>query len=198
MQEGTLRRASGEKGRVSSSTVCPSIKKKNSSVKAVKASVPAPTSPSASTPFASTSADSSALASEGNLDLPDFEQSDSCIRHFESEPVELGAINELEVEEGMATDLRVGFKKRHRKCLHKAIVVDTPPTKRTYLEGVQEELMRDTSPAPLPPSDFARSSSMPATEKETGPIQEGAPGGVAPVEEGLDQKDTPTSAPLPS
>lgn len=164
MQEGTQMRASGEKGRVSSSAACPSIKKKNSSVKTVKASVPAPTSPSASTPFASTSADSSTLASEGNLDLPDFEQSDSSIRHFESEPIELGAINELEVEEGMAIDLRVGFKERHRKCLHKAIVVDTPPTKRTYLEGVQEEPMRDASPAPVPPPDAARSSSMPAAE----------------------------------
>lgn len=164
MQEGTLRRASGEKGRVSSSTACPSVKKKNSSVKAVKALVPAPTSPFASTPFASTSTDSSALASEGNLDLPDFEQSDSSIRYFESEPIELGAINELEVEECMATDLRVGFKERHRKCLHKAIVVDTLPTKRTYLEGVQEEPMRYVSPAPVLPPDAAKSSSMAAAE----------------------------------
>ena len=94
-QEGTLRRASSEKGRISSSAACPSVKKKKSSAKAVKASVSAPISYSASTLSASTSTNSSALASEGNLDLSDFERSDSGIRHFKSEPIELGTINKL-------------------------------------------------------------------------------------------------------
>ena len=197
-QEGTLRRASSEKGRISSSTACPSVKKKKSSAKAVKASVPAPTLPSASTPSTSNSTDSSALALNGNLDLPNFERSDSGIRHFESEPIELDTINKPKVEEGMAIDLRVGFKERHYKCLHEAIAVDTPPAKRTYLEGVQEEPMRYASPTLVPPPDATRSSNVPTAEKKTGPTHEGAPGGVAPVEEGLDQNDTPASAPPPS
>ena len=135
-QEGTLRRASSEKGRISSSTACPSVKKKKSSAKAVKDSIPALTLLSVSTPSTSNSTNSSALALDGNLDLTNFERNDSGIRHFESKPIELDTINKPKVEEGMATDLRVDFNERHYKCLHEVIAVDTPPAKRTYLEGV--------------------------------------------------------------
>ncbi|RVW96087.1 hypothetical protein CK203_027599 [Vitis vinifera] len=117
-QEGTLRRASSEKGRISSSAACPSVKKKKSSAKAVKDSIPALTLLSVSTPSTSNSTNSSALALDGNLDLPNFERNDSGIRHFESKPIELDTINKPKVEEGMATDLRVDFNERHYKCLH--------------------------------------------------------------------------------
>lgn len=96
--------------------------------------VPAPLS--ASTPSASTSADSSVLDSEGGSGLPDFERSESGPCHFEPELIALSAINESEVEEDMATNLMVGFKERHCKCLHEAIEVDASPTKRTCSKGV--------------------------------------------------------------
>lgn len=81
--------------------------------------------------------DSSVQAFEGNFDLPDFERSDSGPRSSEpeSEPIALCVINELEVEDDMATDLRVGFKERHRKRLHVAIEVVAPPTKRVCRRG---------------------------------------------------------------
>ncbi|KAJ9687280.1 hypothetical protein PVL29_015957 [Vitis rotundifolia] len=134
--QGTLRRALSENGRISSSATCPPVKKKKSSVKAVKTSVPAPASPFASTPSASTSTDSSAPTLEVNLDLSNSGQSDSGILYSEPEPIALGAINEPKLEEGMPTDLRPDFKERHRKRLHEAITVDTPPAKRTCPEGV--------------------------------------------------------------
>ena len=164
-------------------------------MKVVKASVLAPASSSVSTPSTYTSTDSSASTLEGNLDFSNFERSDSGILHSEPEPIALGAINEPKLEEGMTTDLRPDFKERHRKCLHEAITVDTPPAKRTCPEGVQEEPMRDASPAPVPPSDAARSSHVPPAKKKIGLAQDG---GAAPFEEKLDKKDTLVSAPLPS
>lgn len=58
--------------------------------------------------------------------------------------------------------------------------------------------MRYASPTPVPPSNATRSSSVSAAEKEVGPTQEREPGGVAPIEEGLDQKNTHVSAPPPN
>lgn len=72
-QERKLRRAPGEKSRASFFAACPPVKKKKPSAKAVKASALIPVSSSASTLSASTSTDSSVPASNGNLDLPDFE-----------------------------------------------------------------------------------------------------------------------------
>ena len=170
-QEGTLRRALGENGRASSSTAYPPVKKKKSSAKSVKALVSAPASPSISTLFASTLVDSFVPASKGDLDPPDFKRSDLGISHFEPEPepIERNVINEPEVEKGMATGLRANFKERHRKCLHEAITIDTPPAKRTCLKGVQEEPMRDASSVLVPSQDTTNSINMPAVEKETGP-----------------------------
>ena len=165
---------------------CPPAKKKKSSAKAVKVSTPIPTSSSASTPSASTLANSSVPNSKGDLGFSDFEQSDSGPHYSEPEPIALDVINELEVEEGMATDLRADFKKRHRKRLHEAIKVVACPTKRTCPEGVQGEPMKDAFPMPMPPSDAARSNSMPTTGKETYPAQDGTLGGSAPIEEDLD------------
>ena len=85
---------------------CPLAKKKKSSAKAVKVSTLVPVSLSASTPSASTLADSSVLDSEGDLGLPDFEQSDSGLHHSEPDPIALGVINKPEVDKGMATNLR--------------------------------------------------------------------------------------------
>lgn len=87
----------------------------------------------------------------------------------ELEPIALGIINEPEVEDNMATDLRVGFKKRHRKRLHKAIEVVAPPAKRAWLEGVQEELVRDVPLIPVPPLDIIGLSGVPTIEKGVGP-----------------------------
>ena len=110
--------------------------KKKSSAKVVKASNPVPVSPSTSTHSTSTSMDSSILDSEGCLGLPNFEISESGLCHSKSEPIALSVINKLEVEEGIATDLRADFKERHRKHLHEAIEVDASLTKRTYSKGV--------------------------------------------------------------
>lgn len=46
----------------------------------------------------------------------------------------------------------------------------------------------------VPPSDAASPNSMPVVEKEVGPAPGEAFGGAAPIEEVLDQKDTPTPA----
>lgn len=93
----------------------------------------------------------------------------------------------------MMTDLRVGFKERHHKCLHEAIEVDASPTKRTCSKGVQGEPKKDASPEPMPSSDVTGSSSVLAVGKEACPTQDGAPGGPAHVEEDLDQKDASVS-----
>ena len=50
----------------------------------------------------------------------------------------------------------------------------------------------------VPPLDTAGPSSAPTAKKEVSPTLGGASGGTAPVEVVLDQKDTPTSVPLPS
>lgn len=179
---------------------CHPVKKKKPSAKTTKVSTSVPASPSASTHFASTSLDSSVQALEGNFDFPDFERSDSGARPSEPEPepITLNVINKPKMEDNMATDLRAGFKERHHKHFHKAIEVAAPPTKRACLKGVQEEPMRDVIPGPMPPSDAMGLSSMPAVEKEISTVPNGAPSGVAPVNEVLDQKDTPASAPPPS
>lgn len=179
---------------------CQPVKKKKPSVKTTKVSTSVPVSPSASTPFASTLVDSSVQALEGNFDFPDFERSDSGARPSEPEPepITLNVINEPKMEDDMATDLRAGFKERHCKHFHKAIEVAAPPTKRACLEGVQEEPMRNVLPGPMPPSDATGPSSVLAVKKEISTVLNGAPGGVAPIDEVLDQKDTPASAPPPS
>ena len=141
-QDEKLRRAPGEKDWVSSSAACSSAKKKKSSAKVVKVLTSVPTSPSSSTLSSSTSMDSSIPDSKGGSGLPDFERSDSGPRHSEPEPIALSVINELEVDEGMMTDLRAGFKERHRKRLHEAIKVNASLTKRTCPEG---EPMKDAS-----------------------------------------------------
>ena len=168
-------------------------------MKVTKVSASVPASPSASTPFSSTSADSSIQASEGSFDFLDFERSDSGARLSEpkSEPIALNVINEPEVEDDMATDLRADFKERHRKCLHEAIEVAVPPAKRAYLVGVQEEPMRDVPPGLVLPLDTVGLNNIPIVEKEISVVPDEAPGGAAPVEEVLDQNDTPASAPLP-
>ena len=50
----------------------------------------------------------------------------------------------------------------------------------------------------VPPSDAASPNSMPVVEKEVGPAPGEAFGGAAPIEEVLDQKDTPALASQPS
>ena len=178
---------------------CSPVKKKKPCAKVTKVSASVPASPSASTPSSSTSADSSIQASEGSFDFLDFERSDSGARLYEpkSEPIALNVINEPEVEDDMATDLRADFKERHRKCLHEAIEVAVPPAKRACLVGVHEEPMRDVPPGLVLPLDTVGLSNIPTVEKEISMVPDGAPGGAAPVEEVLDQNDTPASVPLP-
>lgn len=57
-------------------------------------------------------------------------------------------------------------------------------------------------PTPVPPLDATGFSSVSAAASpvraETYPAQDGAPDGPVPVEEDLDQKDTPSSVRLPS
>lgn len=67
----------------------------------------------------------------------------------------------------MATNLRVGFKKRHYKCLHETIKVDASPAKKTCSKGVQGEPMKDASLMPVLLPDAAGSSSVPVAWKET-------------------------------
>ena len=86
----------------------------------------------------------------------------------------------------MATNLRVDFKERHHKRLHEAIEVVSCPAKRTCLEGVQGEPMKDVFPMLVPPSNAAGSSSVSTTRKETYLAQDGTPGDSAPVDEDLD------------
>ena len=178
---------------------CPPVKNNKPCAKATKVSASVPASPSASTPSASTSVDNSIQASESSFDFLDFERSDSGARPSEpeSELIALNVINEPEVEDDMATDLRADFKERHRKCLHEAIEVATPPAKRACLVGVQEEPMRDVPPGPVLPLDTVGLSNVSAVEKEISVVPDGAPGGAAPIEEVLDQNDTLASAPLP-
>lgn len=143
MQEGKLRRASDEKGRVSSSLVCPPTKKKKKlSVKVTKASTPVPASPSTSTPTTSDLADSSVQASEGNSDSSGLEPSDSGARSFEpkSELIALIVINESEAEKNTSIDLRASFKERYHKRLHEAIDVIPPPAKGLAWRGLRRSL----------------------------------------------------------
>lgn len=167
-------------------------------MKVVKILTPIPASPSVSTPFAFISVDSSVPYSESDLDLPKSERRDLGPRHFDPEPIALGVINEPEVEEGMTTDLRAGFKERHRKRLYETIDVIAPSPKRTRLEEVREEPMRGTSMMPVPSPDVAGSSNVSAAEKETYPTQDRALGGLAPVKKDLDQKDALAFDPLPT
>lgn len=93
----------------------------------------------------------------------------------------------------MSTDLRVGFKEGHRKHLYESIEVVTPPPKRSCLEKVREEPMRNDST--MPPSDVARSSSVVVAAKEACLAPAGAPSDPTSVEEDLDQKDVPAFVP---
>lgn len=121
----------------------------------------------------------------------------------EPKSIALGVINELKEEEDMSNNLRVGFKERHRKCLHEAINMAPSPVKKTCPKRVQEEPAREVPPMVVPLSDVARSSSAPVVEKDTGgkevgPATRETSGGVAPVEEASDKKDTPILASPPS
>lgn len=143
MQEEKLRRAPDEKGRVSSSLVCPPAKKKKKlSVKVTKASTPVPASPSTSTPTTSDSTDNSVQASEGNSNSSGLEPSDSGARSSKpkSKLIALRVINELETEEDMSIDLRASFKERYHKRLHEAIDVVPPPVKGLAWEGLRRSL----------------------------------------------------------
>ena len=175
-------------------------KKKRPNVKVTKASTLVPESPSTSTLSSSNSADSSIQASKGDSDSLRLDLSDpgTCHSEPESVPIALRVIDEPEAEEDMSTDLRVGFKERHRKRLHEAIHMVPPPTKRACPEGAREEPRRQVLPMPMPPLDTVGPSSTLVVEKEVDPTLGGVSGGVALVEEGLDQKDTPASAPPPS
>lgn len=85
------------------------------------------------------------------------------------DPIALGVINEPEVNEGMTTDLRADFKKRHRKHLHEVIKVVASLAKKTCLDGVQEEPMKDAHPMPVSLLDAAGSNNVPTAGKETCP-----------------------------
>lgn len=103
----------------------------------------------------------------------------------------------------MSNYLRVGFKERHHKCLHEAIDMTPTPTKKTCLERVQEESVREVPQVAVPLSDVLGSSSMLTVERETSGKKAGsatgeALGGAAPADEALDKKDTPTLASPPS
>ena len=168
-------------------------KKKKLIVKATKMSTPALESPSSSTPSVSNSTDSFAQASEGDSSSLRLNPSDprTCPSEPEQELIALKVINEAEEEEDMSNDLRAGFKERHHKCLHEAIDMVPPPAKRACPERAWEELGREVPPMLVPPPDAARPNSMPAVEKEAGLAPGEAFGGAAPIEEVLDQKDTP-------
>lgn len=61
----------------------------------------------------------------------------------------------------METDLRSDFRERQRKCLSEPIEVVAPLAKRTCLEEVHKEPTIDAPPMLVPPSDAARSNSVP-------------------------------------
>lgn len=155
---------------------------------------------STSTPFASNSADSSAQASKGDSGSLRLDPSDSGTfpSKPEPKPIALGVINESEEEGDMSTDRRVGFKERHRKRLHEAIDMVPPPAKRACSERAWEELGKEVPPMLVPLLDATGPSSVPSVEKEVGLALGGASGGAAPIEEVLDQKDTPALASQPS
>ena len=201
-QGGKLMRAPSKKGRASSSVACPPAKKKKNrpSIKVTKASTLVSKSPTTSTPSTSNSADSSIQTFKGDFDSLRLDPNDPGTYHFkpELEPIALRFIDEPEAEKDMSADLRADFKKRHRKRLHDAIDMVPPPAKKACPEGAQEEPGRDVPLMPVPPPDTVGPSSAPAAEKEVGSTLGGASSGAIPVEEVLDQKDTPASALPPS
>lgn len=103
----------------------------------------------------------------------------------------------------MSNYLRAGFKERHHKCFHEAIDMTPTPTKKTFLERVQEESVREVPQVAVPLSDVLGSSSVLTVERETSGKEAGsatgeALDGVAPADEALDKKDTPALASPPS
>lgn len=208
--EGKLKRVPDEKGSASPSTGRSPAKKnrkkkKKTIAKAIKAATPAPESPSTSTAFASNRSTSFAQASEGDSSSLRLDPSDPRTRPSELEPesIALGVINEPKEEEDMSTDLRVGFKERHRKCFHKAIDMALPSAKRTCSERVQEESEREVPLVTVPQPDVVGPSSTLAAQRETGEKEAGpalrkALGSTAPVKEALDKKDTPAPTSPPS
>ena len=165
-----------------------------------KASTLVPKFPTTSTPSASNSADSSVQAFEGDSDSLRLDPNNPGTYHFELElePITLRFIDEPEAEKDMLADLRADFKERHRKRLHEAINMVPSPAKKACPEGAQEEPGREVPLMPVPPPDTMGPSSAPAAEKEVGSTLGGASSGTTPVEEVLDQKDTPASALPPS
>lgn len=63
---------------------------------------------------------------------------------------------EKEKEEGMALNLRAGFKEKQRKRLFEALSTAPPPAKRTSLEVSHEEPVLDAPTTQVPPSDIIR------------------------------------------
>ena len=90
----------------------------------------------------------------------------------------------------MSTDLRVGFKERHRKHLHEAIDMIPPPTKKACLEKAREKPGKEVPPMLVPLLDTVGPNSVPTAKKEVSPTLGGASDGTTPVEVVLDQKDT--------
>lgn len=105
-------------------------------MKVTKASITVPDSPYTSTPSSSNSTNSSVQASEGDFDSLRLDPSDpgTCPSEPELELIILRVINKSEAEGDMSTDLRVGFKERHRKRLHEAIDMVPPPAKKACPE----------------------------------------------------------------
>lgn len=76
----------------------------------------------------------------------------------------------------MASNLRVGFKERQRKCLSKSLPIAPLPTKRSCSEDPHEVLVLDAPLASMPPSDVARSDQVlvvsSSAKKNACPVQE--------------------------
>ena len=126
-------------------------------MKVTKASITVPDSPYTSTPSSSNSTNSSVQASEGDFDSLRLDPSDpgTCPSEPELELIILRVINKSEAEGDMSTDLRVGFKERHRKRLHEAIDMVPPPTKKACPEKAREKPGREVPPMPMPPRGLA-------------------------------------------
>lgn len=146
-QEGTLRRAPGEKPRASFPPTQPlKEKKKRTLVKVAKAPPSVPSFPSS---FTSSVLDSSAHASEGVSSFSGHDPG-ACPSDLELESLPLLVIDELGVKKAdMSRDLRVGFGERHHKRLYEAIDLAHHSAKRDCPEGVQEESGREIPSMPV-------------------------------------------------
>ena len=100
----------------------------------------------------------------------------------------------------MALNLRVGFKKRQRKCLSKSLSTTHPPTKRTRPEDSHEEPVPDAPMVQVSPPDVTRSSQelvmSSFVEKDARPEQERTAGQT--LGDDNNDKDVPVSSPTPS